>query len=93
MPYFIDTHDVAKGSFPEGKVTPEEFIEIFDGFDEAAETEGVTTLRVHVNVAEGKAFCFTRGADAGAIRRAHEKIDLPFDSITEVKTVTASDLR
>ena len=24
MKYFIDTHDVAKGTFPEGMLTPEE---------------------------------------------------------------------
>jgi hypothetical protein len=46
-----------------------------------------------VNVAEGKAYCFTKGPDAEAIRRAHEKLHFPFDSITEVRRVTGVDLR
>lgn len=93
MKYFIDTHDVAKGTFPERALTSEEFIETFSEFDKACEEEGVTALRVHVSLEEGKAFCFTKGADAEAVRRAHEKIELPFDSITKIKTITGSDLR
>ncbi len=93
MKYFLDTHDVAKGTFPEGVNTPEEFVEAFNRFDKASEEEGVTALRVHVSLEEGKAFCFTKGADAEAVRRAHEKAEFPFDSITEIKTITGSDLR
>jgi len=33
------------------------------------------------------------GPDAEAVRKAHEAIDLPFDSITEVKRVTGADMR
>ena len=50
-------------------------------------------LGAHVNVKGGKAFCFTKGPDSDAIRRAHEKLNFPFDSITEVKRVTGADLR
>ncbi len=32
------------------------------------------------------------GADPEAVRRAHEKIAFPFESITEVKTVTGGEL-
>jgi hypothetical protein len=46
-----------------------------------------------VNLAEGKAFCFMSGPDEEAIRKAHEAIDLPYDSITEVRRVTGADLR
>jgi hypothetical protein len=42
---------------------------------------------------EGKAFCFMSGPDEEAIRKAHEAIDLPYDSITEVRRVTGADLR
>ena len=49
--------------------------------------------RVHVNIEDGKAYCFTRARDVEAVRRTHERVDLPFDSITEIKTVTGSDLR
>src|SRR6266481_1848593 len=50
-------------------------------------------LGAHVNVKGCKAFCFTKGPDSDAIRRAHEKLNFPFDSITEVKRVTGADLR
>ena len=44
-------------------------------------------------IAQGKAYCFTKGPNADAIRRAHEKLNFPFDSITEVRRVTGADLR
>ena len=93
MKYFIDTHDRAKGSYPERELSAEEFVEVYSGFDEACEKEGGVAMGAHVNLEEGKAFCFTTGPDAEAIRRAHEAIGLPFDSITEVKRVTGVDLR
>ena len=93
MKYFIDTHDRAKGSYPEQALSAEEFVELYSGFDEACEKEGGVGLGAHVNLEEGKAICFTTGPDAEAIRRAHEAIGMPFDSITEVKRVTGVDLR
>ena len=36
MKYFIDTRDVAKGSFPEEEVSPEQLVEIYSHFDKAA---------------------------------------------------------
>ena len=50
-------------------------------------------LGAHVNVKGCKAFCFTKGPDSDAIRRAHKKLNFPFDLITEVKRVTGVDLR
>jgi hypothetical protein len=45
----------------------------------------------HVNLKEGKAFCFMSGPDEESIRRAHAAINLPYDSITEVRRVTGAD--
>jgi len=92
MKYFIDTHDRTKGSWPR-EVTGAEFIEIYSGFEKACEDVGGADLGAHVNIAESKAYCFTKGPDAEAIRRAHEKLGFPFDSITEVRRVTGVDLR
>jgi hypothetical protein len=33
------------------------------------------------------------GPDEETVRKAHEAVNLPFDSITEVKRVTGADLR
>jgi hypothetical protein len=92
MKYFIDTHDATKGSWPT-EVSEAEFVELYAGFEAACESEGGADMGAHVNVAERKAYCFTKGPDAEAIRRAHEKLGFPFDSITEVRRVTGVDLR
>lgn len=93
MKYFIDSHDRTKGSWPVEGVSEAEFLEIYSQFETACEEVGGTDLGAHVNVAEGKAYCFTKGPDADAIRRAHEKLNFPFDTITEVRRVTGVDLR
>jgi hypothetical protein len=38
------------------------------------------------------AFCFNMAPDADAIRRAHERAELPYETITEVATATPGDL-
>lgn len=93
MKYFIDTHDKAKGSFPKHELTEQEFFDNFDALDEVAGQFGAFGHAAHVNLKEGKAFCFMSGPDEEAIRKAHEAIDFPFDSITEVRRVTGADMR
>jgi hypothetical protein len=93
MKYFIDTHDKAKGSFPKQELTEPAFFEQFAALEEAAIPLGVFGHAAHVNLHEGKAFCFMSGPDDEAIRLAHAAIGLPYDSITEVRRVTGADLR
>ena len=93
MKFFIDTHDKTKGSFPQGQLTEAEFFAKFDALEEAAPKFGVGAHAAHVNLEEGKAFCFMSGPDEESVRMAHESVHLPFDSITEVKRVTGADLR
>lgn len=93
MKYFIDTHDKTKGSFPTQVLTEEQFFEQFDSLEKAGEQYQVIGHAAHVNLEEGKAFCFMSGPDSEAIRKAHEAINLPFDSITEVRRVTGADMR
>jgi uncharacterized protein DUF4242 len=93
MKYFIDTHDRSKGSWPAEAISEAEFVEVYAQFEKALEEVGGADLGAHVNVAAGKAYCFTKGKDEDAIRRAHEKLHFPFDSITEVRRVTGVDLR
>jgi len=93
MKYFIDTHDRAKGSWPEKDISDAEFIRVYDDFACAVAEQGGHDLGAHVDVKGGRAFCLTYGPDVDAIRRAHEKLNFPFDSITEVRRVTGLDLR
>src|SRR5262245_54657214 len=93
MKYFIDTHDKSKGSFPVQVLTEAQFFAQFDALDEAAHALGAAGHAAHVNLAQGKAFCFMSGPDEESIRKAHAAIELPFDSITEVRRVTGADMR
>ena len=93
MKSFIDTHDKTKGSFPTGELTEEGFFAQFDALEAAAPKFGVGAHAAHVNLKEGKAFCFMCGPDEESIRKAHEAVHLPYDSITEVKRITGADMR
>jgi hypothetical protein len=93
MKYFIDTHDKTKGSFPEGELTEQQFFDQFDALEQAAVEFRVGAHAAHVNLKEGKAFCFMSGPDEEAVRKAHAAVHLTYDSITEVKRVTGADLR
>jgi hypothetical protein len=90
MRYFIDTHDRTLKTFPEG-LTPEQFEGFYALYEKACQVEGVVPIRTHVGYAEGRAFCLNLAPDADAVRRAHERVGLPFDSITEVKMATPGD--
>ncbi len=90
LKFFIDTHDVNNDTFPAG-LTTEGFEEFFEQYEQACYEEGVVPLQVHVAYEDGRAFCFTMAPDADAVRRAHERVGLPFDSISEVTTATPGD--
>ena len=90
MRYFLDTHDRARGTFP-AQLSPEEFEVFFAQYEAACQAEGVIPLRTHVGFAEGRAFCLNLAPDAEAVRRAHQRIGLPYDDISEVTTATPGD--
>jgi hypothetical protein len=90
MRFFIDTHDKARQTFPDG-LTREQFEGFFMSFEAACRAEGVVLVRVHAGLEGGKAFCLTMAPDAEAVKRAHQKAGLPFDSITEIETASPSD--
>ncbi len=91
MRFFIDTHDRASGTFPD-QIDTDGFAGFYAAYQAACVAEGVVQLRIHVGMKEGRAFCFNMAPDADAVRRAHERVGLPFDGITEVTTATPGDL-
>lgn len=91
MKFFIDTHDKSNGTFPAG-ISQDDFASFYDAYEAACAEEGVISLRIHVGFDEGRAFCLNMASDAEAVRRVHEKVGLPFDTITEVMTVTPGDM-
>lgn len=90
MRFFLDTHDRSRNTFP-AKLTPVEFEAFFAKYTKACYDEGVVPMRVHLSYDEGRAFCLNMAPDAESVKRAHEKIGLPYDSITEVTTATPGD--
>lgn len=90
MKFFIDTHDQQNQTFPAG-ISREQFEQFYAQYEQVCLTEGVVPLRVHLGYGDGRAFCFNMAPDAEAVRRAHERVGLPFDTITEVETATPGD--
>jgi hypothetical protein len=83
MKFFIDTHDAANGTFPAG-ITKEQFAGFYAQYEEACRAEGAISLRTHAG--------FTMAPDADTVARAHKRVGLAFDTITEVVTSTPGDL-
>jgi len=88
---FMDTHHREQGTFPAEIDTPA-FRQFFAAYQEACAAEGVIPVRTHVGFEEGRAFCYNLAPDADAVRRAHERVGLPFDEITEVLTMSPGDM-
>ncbi len=91
MKFYVDTHDVRNGTLPAG-LSKEAFADFFIQYEEACRAEGVVNLRVHVGFEDGRAFCFNMAPSAEAVKRAHDRVGLPFAEITEVATATPGDL-
>jgi hypothetical protein len=90
MHFYMDTHDKNKGTFPAG-LTPEQFEVFYAAYKKAMYEEGVIPVRVHVAYEDGRAYCLTMAPDIESVKRAHEKVGLPYDSITEVLMATPGD--
>jgi hypothetical protein len=90
MRFFIDTHDRSRNTFP-GALSAEQFESFYASYEQACYSEGVVPLRLHVGLEEGRAFCLNMAPDAEAVKRVHDRVGLPFDSITEVTTATPGD--
>lgn len=91
MRFFMDTHARELQTFPPS-LSADELKGFLQQYEAACAAEHVVLLRVHAGLEAGRAFCFTMAPDAEAVRRAHARVGLPFDSITEVRTATPGDL-
>lgn len=91
MKMFIDIHDRANGTLPEG-LTAEQLEAVYKQYAEACQLEGVTSLRAHAGLEEGRVFCVSLAPDAEAVRRAHERVGLVYDSITEVIDISSFNM-
>ena len=80
----------ANSTFP-AQISRDEFEKFLAGYEKACGEEGVVIVRTYVGYQEGRAFCLTMAPNAEAVRRAHERVGLAFDSITEVETASPND--
>lgn len=90
MRFFLDTHDRKHQTFPE-KLGVEDFEKFYALYEQACFAEDVIPIRLHLSYQEGRAFCLNMARDAEVVRRAHERVGLPYDDITEVTTATPGD--
>jgi hypothetical protein len=90
MKFFMDTHDRDNKTFPE-KITPAHFEGFYAKYEMACYEEGVIPVRLHVGYHDGRAFCLTMAPDAESVKRAHDRVGLPYDTITEIATATPAD--
>lgn len=91
MHLYIDTHDKANGTFP-ASITSEQLHEFYAAYAKACQEEGVVIVRTYVNPKAGRAFCVNMAPSTRAIKRAHDKVGLPYDGVTEVYGVAPTDL-
>jgi hypothetical protein len=92
MKFCMDEHQREFNSFPKETISAEEFAEIYKGFEKACEEEGVVPMGSHVSCPQGRAYCLVAARDEASVRRAHDKVGLPYNKITEVKRLTSMDL-
>lgn len=90
MKFFMDTHDRENKTFP-AKITPVEFEGFYAKYEKACYQEGVIPVRLHVGYNDGRAFCLTMAPDAASVKRAHDRVGLPYDTITEIATASPAD--
>jgi hypothetical protein len=91
MRLFLDVHDKENKTFP-SELSRDEFEKFLGAFAKSCQDEGVVIVRSHVNLGLGRAFCLTMAKDEESVRRAHDEVELGFDSITEVETASPHDV-
>jgi len=91
MRFFLDTHDKENETFPES-IKPEELEEFYKTYEKACNEEGVISLKIYAGFEKGRAFCINMAPNEEAVFNVHKKIGLPYDTITEVNSISPSDL-
>ena len=92
MKFFMDEHQREFNSFPKEPISDEDFAAVYKSFEKACAEEGVVPMGSHVSCQQGRAYCLIAAPDEEAVRRAHAKVGLPYNKITEVKRLTSMDL-
>ena len=91
MRFFLDTHDQKNGTFPIG-IKPHELENFYKSYEQACKEEGVISLKIYAGFNEGRAFCINMAPNEEAVFNVHKKVGLPYDTITEVSSISPSDL-
>lgn len=92
LKFYMDEHQREFDSFPMEQLTDEEFAGVYKAFEQACDAEGVVPLGSHVNCQHGRAYCLVAAPNEDAVRRAHEKVGMRFNKITEIRRLTSLDL-
>lgn len=91
MRLFIDTHDKRSRSFPD-KISNEELGKFYENYRKIFAEEGVVVVRTFLGLRDGRAYCLNMASSSDAVERAHQRVGLPYDTITEVTGISPNDL-
>lgn len=91
MKLFVDTHSATNGTFPAG-IAKDAFTDVYAQYVTACAEENVVIVKTMINANDGKMFCLNFAENVESIERAHQKVGLTFDSITEVTTTSPGDI-
>jgi len=91
MHVYIDTHDKRDGTWP-ASISAADLNAFYGKYAAACQAEGVVIVRTYVDMKDGRAFCINMATSEDAVRRAHARVGLPYDSISEVNGVAPTDL-
>ena len=91
MKLFIDLHDAENQTFPKG-ISKQDFAGFHSQYEKACREEGVVNLNILVGFDAARAFCLNLAPNIEAVKRAHEKVGLPYDTIVEINSSTPTDI-
>jgi hypothetical protein len=91
MHLYIDTHDKKDGTWP-ASISTADLNAFYGKYAAACQAEGVVIVRTYVDQQDGRAFCVNMAPSVNAVKRAHARVGLPYDGISEVHGVAPTDL-
>ena len=91
MRFFIDTHDKENQTFPD-KIDTKGLEGFYEVYEQACKEEGVISLKIYAGLEQGRAFCINIAPNEEAVFNVHKKVGLPYDTITEVNSISPADL-
>ena len=82
MPIFLGVH-----KFPAGETADKTTDDGWNKYKQTATSMGLKPLKVLISLEHGVAYCQTEADSADKVKEAHNKAEIPFEEIVEVKSL------